>query len=230
MTRSRQWTVGTVVLVLLILVGGWFLLVAPRHTTADDLRTSTTAQESTNLSLAAQVAVLKVQKAGLPLQEAKLALIRQHIPDNPALPSFIRSLSSLASASNVKLQTIAPVPPVTNTSRPVTPAGTKPTGVVPQLQTVGVTINLVGTYANVELFLNKLETLKRSFLVTGLTITPGSVTTSGAATGSGPPSLAAIITARVFDVSTIGTAGGSAPTGSATTGSTSTGSTAVTAH
>ena len=221
---------GTAVIVLLILVGGWFGLVAPKHSSADDLRASTTTQETTNLTLAAQVSMLKAQQAGLPAQEAKLALIRQRIPDNPALPSFIRSLGALAKASNVALQTIAPVPPAPNSSPAVIPSGVRPTGVVPQLQTVAVTINLLGTYANVELFLNKLESLKRSFLVTGLQLSPGNSTTSGTTGGSGPPSLAVIVSARVFDVSTIGAAGKSASTGSASTGSTSTGSTATTAH
>jgi Tfp pilus assembly protein PilO len=230
MTRTRQWSMGTAVLVLLILVGGWFLVVAPKHASADDLRASTTTQESTNLTLAAQVSMLKAQQAGLPAQEAKLALIRQHIPDNPALPSFIRSLSALSKASNVTLQTIAPAPPTASTSPAVAPSGTKPTGVVPQLQSVSLTINLIGTYANLELFLNKLETLKRSFLLTGVQMAPGSATATGTTVSSGPPILAVIISARVFDVSTIGLSTGTARTGSTSTGSTSTGSTATTAH
>ena len=221
---------GTAVLVLLILLGGWFGLVAPKHASAADLRASTTAQDSTNQTLAAQVSMLKAQQAGLPAQEAKLALIRQHIPENPALPSFVRALSALARSSNVSLQTISPVPPTANTSPVVNAAGTRPVGAVPQLQTVGLTINLLGTYANVELFLNKLESLKRSFLVTGLQVTPGTTTTSGVTSSSGSPSLAVIITARVFDVSTIAAASGSARTGSSSSGSTSTGSTATTAH
>jgi Tfp pilus assembly protein PilO len=226
MTRTRQWTLGTAVVVLLILVGGWFLMVAPKHASADELRASTTTQESTNLTLQGQIATLKQQKAGLPAQEAKLATIRQHIPDNPALPSFIRTLSSLAKSSNVSLQTIAPVAPTANTSPAVTTTGTAPSGVVPQLQQVGITINLLGTYANVELFLNKLESLKRSFLVTALQVTPGTAGTSCVTSGSGSPSLAVIITARVFDVSTIGVSG--AATGS-TTGTPS-GSTATPAN
>jgi Tfp pilus assembly protein PilO len=230
MTRSRQWTMGTAVVVLLILVGGWFGVVAPKHSSAADLRAQTTTQESTNLTLAAQVSMLKAQKAGLPAQEAKLATIRQHIPENPALPSFIRSLNALATASGVTLQTIAPVPPTANTSPLVSPAGTKPTGVVPQLQTVALTINLLGTYANLELFLNKLETLKRSFLVTGMQVTPGNGTTTGVTSSSGSPSLAIILSARVFNVSTIGAAGSSGQSGSSSTGSTSAGSTATTAH
>jgi len=235
MTRSRQWTMGTVVLVLLILVGGWFLLVSPKQSSANDLRAAATTQESTNATLAAQVSMLKAAQAGLPRQEAKLAQIRQHIPDNPALPSFVRSLSSIAAASNVTLQTVSPVPPVTNTSPLVQASGVQAALGVPQLQTIGVTINLLGTYANVELFLNKMETLKRSFLVTGLTITPGTATSAGVSTGTGSPSLAVIVAARVFNVSTIGqstgsTSTGSSSTGSAHTGSTSTGSTATTAH
>jgi len=230
MTRTRKWSMGTAVIVILILVGGWFGLVAPKHSTADDLRAQTVTAESTNLTLAAQVSMLKAQKAGLPAQEAKLALIRQHIPDNPALPSLIRSLSSLAASAGVTLQTLAPVPPTANTSPAVTPVG----GVVPpgspQLQTVGLTINLLGTYSNLELFLNKLESLKRSFLVTGMQVTPGTSTTVGVTSGTGPTGLAIIINARVFDVSSIAVTGSSGHTGSTSTGSTSAGSTATTAH
>ena len=230
MTRSRQWTMGTAVVVLLILLGGWFGLVAPKHSAADDLRSQTSTQESTNLTLAAQVSMLKAQKAGLPAQEAKLAVVRQHIPDNPALPSLIRSLSSVASASGVTLQSMVPAPPAPNASPTVPPAGAKPTGVVPQLQTVSLTLNVLGTYANIELFLNKLESLKRSMLVSGLQMTPGTATSTGAASGSGSPSLTVIINARVFDVSTAGTAGSTGSTGTTSTGSTSAGSTATTAR
>ncbi len=38
MTKSRTWTVGTAVLVVLILLAGWFLLVTPKRSHAADLQ------------------------------------------------------------------------------------------------------------------------------------------------------------------------------------------------
>jgi Tfp pilus assembly protein PilO len=213
MTRTRQWTMGTALVVVLILLAGWFLLVSPKRASADELRASTATQETTNQTLTAQIAALKLQKAGVPAQEAKLAAIRQQIPDNPSLPALINSLSALAKKSGVTLQLVAPAAPTLNTSPLVTPTGPPATGVVPQLQTIALTINFLGTYANVELFLNRLENLKRSFLLTGLQLTPGTATTNGTSS-SGSPSLAVILQARVFNVSTVGAA---APTGAAGT-------------
>jgi type IV pilus assembly protein PilO len=211
---------GTAVIVLLTLLAGWFLLVSPKKASAADLRTQTASQESQNLTLAAQVATLKEQKAGLPLQEAKLATIRQRIPDNPALPPLLRSLSALAKASNVTIASLAPAPPGPNTSPVVNPSGTPATGVVPQLQTISLTINFSGSYANVELFLNKLESLKRSFLVTGLQMT--GATGAGATGGTSSPTIAVIMAARVFDASTIGVAPTSPSAGGASTSGTTT--------
>jgi Tfp pilus assembly protein PilO len=218
MARTRKWTMGTAAVVVLILLAGWFLLVSPKRASADELRASTATQEATNLTLASQLEALKVQKAGLPAEEAKLATIRQQIPDNPALPPLIRSLSSIAKKTGVTLQLIAPAPPTANASPAVAPAGPPATGVVPQLQTISLTINFFGTYANVELFLNHLEMLKRSFLVTGLQMSPGTATTNGV-TKSGSPTLAVIMQARAFNVTTIGLAPAPAAAGS-TSGST----------
>jgi Tfp pilus assembly protein PilO len=220
MTRTRQWTMGTAAIVVLILLAGWFLLISPKRASAAEIQASTVTQEATNVTLASQLEALKVQKAGLPAEEAKLATIRQQIPDNPALPPLIRELSSLAKKSGVTLQLVAPATPTPNTSPAVTPAGPPATGVVPQLQTVGLNINFLGTYSNVELFLNHLEMLKRSFLVTGIQMNPGTATTNGVS-NSGSPTLAVIMQARVFNVSTIGvapTAGApSAPASTTTT-------------
>jgi Tfp pilus assembly protein PilO len=219
MTRTRRWTMGTAVIVLLLLLAGWFLLVSPKRASAVDLRAQTATQESTNSTLTAQIATLKVQKAGVPAQEAKLAVIRQRIPDNPALPGLIRSLSALAKSANVSLQSITPASPAANRSPAVTPA-LPATGTVPVLNTIAITVDFNGTYANVELFLNKLESLKRSFLVSGLQITPDSAVK---AVGTNSPVLTVVLSGRVFDASTIGVV--AAPASSTSSGGATTSST-----
>ena len=121
---------------------------------------------------------------------------------------MIRSISALAKKSNLTIASFAPAPPAPNTSPVVTSPLGAPSGVVPSLQTITVTINFSGTYPNVELFLNKLEALKRSFLVTGLQMSGA----GGNSTAS--PKLTVVMQARVFDVSTIGAAPAAAPAAS----------------
>jgi Tfp pilus assembly protein PilO len=76
-----------------------------------------------------------------------------------------------------------------------TTTGSAPTVVAPAAQTpslyqVPVILNATGSYFEVEQFLNKLEGLKRSFLVTGFSLKPGASASSS--------QLQISITARVF--------------------------------
>ncbi len=200
MTRSRVWTLGTAVAVVLILLAGWFLLVAPARANATDIEEQATSQQAANAQLASKIEQLKVQEQDLPAQEAKLAKFRQRIPAQPALPSFIRSLSQIADQSNVELISLEPQTPqalavaVPTTTAPTTgEAGatdggdtvTLDTTPDSQVQFVQAQVTIAGGYFNTEQFLSKLERLQRSFLVTGFditavddpTVTPGDVET-----------------------------------------------------
>jgi hypothetical protein len=65
---------------------------------------------------------------------------------------------------------------------------------------VPLTLNVTGSYFELEQFINKLEGLKRSFLVTGFTLTPAeaSVDDSAVADGPAPGDLTVVLQGRVF--------------------------------
>ncbi|HEY5183741.1 MAG TPA: type 4a pilus biogenesis protein PilO [Actinomycetes bacterium] len=210
MTRTRQWTVGTALLVVLMLVAGWFLLISPKRSEAADLQTQTTAQMAQNASLQNQIAVLQSQAKNLPAQQAELAAIRQHLPDNPALPGLVRSLTDAAAKSGVTLVSLAPSTPAAAPAPKTTaPSGTSATAPATgtgqsaaaaaaagaTLQMVPIVVTVTGSYYDTEQFLNKVEGLTRSFLVTGFSVTPAeSQASSGASTGD----LTTAIQGRVF--------------------------------
>lgn len=177
---------GTAAAVAVIMAAGWFLLVAPTRADAADVRVETEGQQAANAQLASKIETYKVQAQDLPAQEAKLAEYRQQIPAQPALPSYIRQLSSIAEESNVVLvamepQTPAPLADPAAANAPATADPAAEAGAAPETldtdPTIGVQfiqtqVTVRGGYFNTEQFLTKLEGLKRAYLVTGFDILP----------------------------------------------------------
>ena len=181
MTRSRIWTLGTAVVVVLVLAAGWFLLIAPTRADAADIKAQTATQEAANAQLVSSIEQLKVMAQDLPAQEAKLAKINQKIPTQPNLPSFIKELSAIAGDSKVVLVSMEPsAPAVLNAAAAPAPATTTDGSAPASTTTLGATgtsvsyiqasVSISGGYFNTEQFLTKLEGLKRAFLVTGFEI------------------------------------------------------------
>jgi len=86
----------------------------------------------------------------------------------------------------------------TGTTTPTAPVAPP----APSLYQVPLTLNVTGSYFELEQFINKLEGLKRSFLVSGFTLAPA---TGGAASATGteaggpaPGDLTLALTGRVY--------------------------------
>jgi Tfp pilus assembly protein PilO len=222
--KLKQWVALTLLGVFAVVAGGWFLLVSPKRGEASDLRAKVTSQNDANSQLQLKLAQLKALRKDLPAQQATLAAVSAKIPDNPALPALIRALDSAASTAGVELVSIAPAKPVpfvggTGSQAAATsglpnsttaPAGTS-TGLTTRapvaipLQQIGLIINVVGGYFQVEQFLDGLESLTRALKVTGFTLAPGENPVKPAAAFSGSvnagKSLTAAITGQVYMVS-----------------------------
>lgn len=203
MDKLKQWVALTVLGVVVILAAGWFLLVSPKRSDASDLNAQAAAKQSANAMLITKLATLKAQAKDLPKQQAALAAVAAKIPDNPAMPALIRSLSSAAASAGVELVSIAPATAtVVQTARTgaatVTPAAAgapvstsaagaatvaRPTGAgaggtaaalgAGTLSSISVTLNVVGGYFQVEQFLDGLESLQRAFKVGSISMAPG---------------------------------------------------------
>ncbi|UER54171.1 hypothetical protein HJG43_06040 [Kineosporiaceae bacterium SCSIO 59966] len=112
-TRTRVWVTGTVLLAVLISVAGWFLLISPKRAEAAELEQQTEATELSNQQLEARIAQLKEQFAELPQYQAELAAIQQAMPQDPALPTLVRTLDDMADRHEVTLMSLAPGQPAT---------------------------------------------------------------------------------------------------------------------
>lgn len=175
MTETRKWSAAAVVLIVAIVAAGWFLLVSPKRTAAADLQAKTVSQEGTNTSLEQKLQQLKAQQADLPQKRARLAAITTKIPSNPALPSLIRDLTAAGRKIGVSIDSMAPSAPLAVTAAApgavaAAPAPAAAAAATDALYQVPLTMNVTGSYFELEQYVSKLEGLKRSFLVTGFTL------------------------------------------------------------
>ena len=179
--KMKQWVALAAVAVLVILAGGWFLLVSPKRSDAASLNSQAADRQRANEMLLGDIARLKAEAKDLPKQQAKLAAVAAKIPNNGALPTLIRSLNAAAADTGVELVSMAPTPPTAVAVAPAavpaggTTAAVAATGAnaVGTLEQIGVTLNVVGNYFQVAEYLDRLENLTRAFRVTTLAVVPG---------------------------------------------------------
>ncbi len=211
MNKMRQWSMLTAVAVLVVLAAGWFLAVSPQRHHASDLRAQTASQQAANSTLSSEVARLQQQKKGLPAQQRLLARIGTQIPDNPALPTLIRQLTTAATAAGVDLVSMSPSAPTpVSTTAAAAPATTAAAGASP-LNQISLNLNVKGSYFNLESWFSAVEKLSRAMMVTQWSIAPatgsgtaaattGTTSGSTATTAQDPPgTMTATLTALVFD-------------------------------
>jgi Tfp pilus assembly protein PilO len=201
-----------------IVAGGWFLALSPQKSKVSDLQDQTAQQQDANTKLRSQIALLKKQQSQIPAEQARIAQIKNRIPESPQLTNYVRTLTSLAAATHVELVSIAPAAPtqvkLANAqqqqpapSGAATNAGTA-TAAAPNLSTISVDINVVGDYYNVQQFLSKLEDTNRATIVSSVSLKPGALpradgpgeggAASGADAASAWKTLSASINASIF--------------------------------
>lgn len=223
MDKLRQWVALTVVAMLAVLAGGWFLVIGPKRSEASDLREQAVTQEGANRLLQTKLATLKAQARDLPKQQADLAAVAAKMPDNPALPALIRSMTKAAADAGVELVALAPsapalvaapapaapapaaTPPANGktATTATTPAAAAPAAPASTLAQIALSITAVGGYYQVEQFFDRVEGLTRAVKVTGVQLAPGESPlkkTAAAAvlTSTKPSTLTATINAVVY--------------------------------
>jgi type IV pilus assembly protein PilO len=208
-SSKKHWVLLAAAAAVAVLAAGWFLLVSPTKGKVAGLREDAQTQQGQNRVIRNTLALLRAQERDLPGQEAELAKVQQKIPDNPALPALIRSLSDAADDSGVSLVSL----------QPATPAPAGATG----LSAIPVTINVRGGYFPTNQFVSDLEALPRALLVTNLAVLTDD--DAGAATAGAddarPGDVTTTIQATVFmgEVSTAAAPpAGTAPSSAAPTG------------
>jgi Tfp pilus assembly protein PilO len=209
MTKMRQWTILTVVAVIVVFAAGWFMLVKPQKSKSATLRSQAATQQQNNQVLVTQIAALQQEEKNLPQQQARERKFATQVPNDAAEPTIIRQLSAAADGAGVDLVSMTPgaatpvvsaataAAPATEATAAASTAGTSSTPAAGatslagtatpagQLVELPISLGITGTFPNVESFFQSLERLPRALLVTGWSLCPEGTAASGAAPAGG---------------------------------------------
>lgn len=100
-SKARTWAVITILVVVVVLVGGWFLAVSPQYAEASEIRDEVANVESQNEMLRIQNAELRRQFDELPATRTELADHQVRIPIEMALSDFQREIARVATETGV---------------------------------------------------------------------------------------------------------------------------------
>ncbi|MDQ0427064.1 hypothetical protein [Cellulomonas iranensis] len=174
-SKATPWIAGAGVVVVLLLVGAWFLAISPVLTAAGETSTTADQVEADNALLTDRIGVLREQFEQIDTFRAELATLRTSVPSDDDLAGYLRQLDGLAATHAVTLLTVSPSTPVafvpevaaapsdaaTSDSTgedaavdaAAAPASAAPAGLV----SVPLGMTVVGGYENVRAFLDALQ-------------------------------------------------------------------------
>ena len=182
MKRSVLLFAGLGVLVLALL--GNALVLAPKSRERAAVRERLAAAAAEEDTLRSQLGRLERLAAQTQLREGQRERLAGLVPGSPDLASFIRALDEVAARSQVNWSSLTPAAPVPG-----------PNGV-----SVGISINVGGTFFQLLDYLSGLETLSRLVVIDSVGLSP-------AGAGPGSPVMQAVFEGRIFSA-------GPAPAGS----------------
>jgi len=190
------WYLGAAFAALLVLGGGWFLLVNPQQGTAAEIQATADAKASNVQTLQMQIAKLKVESKNLPTLQKQAAETRSHLPSTPSMSELLRGISNQAKSAGVVLVGVTPQQP---TALAVVPnqgsaSGASSLSGAGQVNEIPLTIQVTGNFAHIRNFLTDIENLNRSILLTDIDITRGDT----ALDASSAKELKATLTGRTF--------------------------------
>lgn len=190
MSQARVWVLGVVAALLVIVIGGWTLGIAPIFTQITEADAQTTTIQSSNAASQAQLATLKTQFAGIATLRSNLDALRLSIPEQQAASTFLNEINSLSGNAGTTVLSVtisdatlytapgaaaaATGTAATSTASPSpTPATTVPTTPIVTssgLVLIPVVVTVKGSLAQDQSFLSALQTGTRLFVSSNLVI------------------------------------------------------------
>ena len=95
-SKTTYWVVGAALLALLVVGGGWMLLIQPQLQAASDTRSEADQVEAQNLVQQDQVDALRVQFENISTYEDRLAQMQEQIPTEDELIDFNQTIVDLS--------------------------------------------------------------------------------------------------------------------------------------
>lgn len=104
--KKRTWYVGMVLVVVLVLVAGWMLVVAPKRTATAEVRAQADQVEKENLVLERKVSELRTAFAQIEDLREAVRQDRRRIPTSLELSELLDTLNKVAEDAEVSITSI----------------------------------------------------------------------------------------------------------------------------
>jgi Tfp pilus assembly protein PilO len=200
--KQKNLMVGALVAALVMAL--WYMMLySPLNSKASKANKAASAAQAKETSLRADLRKISPTGAAAKNQKKLDALLQSSVPKDPAEAAFLRQLNSIKNSTGVAFQSVTPSPPTSASG----------------LSSIGVSITVQGSDAQVMSYLQRLEKLSRLFVTDNVTVTASGA--SNAATTGGPvghvfagagsaPILQVLVTGRVFTQALVAAPGATA--------------------
>ena len=200
---QRDRIVVSVIAALALLAGFWFLALAPKRKTANDLGTKLSAAQQQIDTARSAAAGYRAAKASYRSDYATVARLGKAVPSDDDVPSLVYQLESAAKRTDVDFRAVkltatassAGAPPVaatTTTSTPGAPATQAATATLPPGASVGsagfptmpFSFTFEGNFFHLSTFFDRLQRFivakRKTLLVSGRLLTVDAISLSSA--------------------------------------------------
>lgn len=151
MTRRRVdqiWLFGGLALVILLVVGGWFMMIKPQYTARDSVQTDTADVQTQLISEQKRLAELKTELKKITEYRATLLTAQQALPFHNTtnkIPEFLKQLQALGLKYDVEVSGYAASGEQTSTTTPT-------------VTELPITLDIVGPVDNITKLVKHLQT------------------------------------------------------------------------
>lgn len=174
MNKNRMWVIGSIVVMVVTVAGGWLIGIAPQLAEVASANRDRVAVMSANSRNEILLAKLKRDYENIDALKNQVSTLHESVPTTADVSSFVTELNSLAIARKVTLKSInvsdarAYTPSNQSTAAKTSTSGspqTNPKITTANFVTIPVTIGVAGDYSKVLDFVNDVQLGRRLFLV-----------------------------------------------------------------
>ena len=178
MKTTRLWMLGSVVVIIALLIGTWFVGISPRLAEAAIANNESATVEAQNAAHEATLASLKTQFEGIRDLRSDLEGLRVAVPADADTADLIRQLNAFAVSAGVTVTGVSLSPPERFAAPAEPPSDTELAGAITSVNpenflAVRIEVDVAGPYANVMAFVSSVQAGERVFLVHDLTLDSG---------------------------------------------------------
>ncbi len=111
--NASAWYAGTAIVIITVLVGGWFGFSSGKMASAASIREEVEQAEHRNQILNTRIQALRADFEKLDEYKAEIAALEVGVPTTPEFSQFIQAAADLADDNNIVIANIQPVPALT---------------------------------------------------------------------------------------------------------------------